>query len=66
MQGPDVDAYERLCAATSIPVVASGGVGTLEHLRGLAHLPLEGVIVGKAIYEQRFTVAEALEVLKQP
>src|SRR4051794_16218568 len=60
MEGPDVDAYEQLCAASSVPVVASGGVGTLEHLRALTPLPLQGVIVGKAIYEHRFTVAEAM------
>src|SRR5687768_13707646 len=63
MEGPDVSAYERLLAATSIPVIASGGVGSLEHLRALTRLPLEGVIVGKAIYERRFTVAEALAAL---
>jgi phosphoribosylformimino-5-aminoimidazole carboxamide ribotide isomerase len=63
MLGPDVVAYERLCAATSVPVIASGGVGTLDHLRGLAHLPLAGVIVGKAIYERRFTVPDALAAL---
>ena len=63
MEGPDVEAYERLVQATSIPVVASGGVGTLDHLRDLNRLPLEGVIVGKAIYERRFTVEEALAAL---
>jgi phosphoribosylformimino-5-aminoimidazole carboxamide ribotide isomerase len=63
MEGPDVAAYERLLEATSVPVVASGGVGTLDHLRELARLSLEGVIVGKALYERRFTVDEALVVL---
>jgi len=63
MEGPDVAAYERLVAATSIPVVASGGVGTLEHLRALRPLPLAGVIVGKAIYERRFTIEEAIAAL---
>src|SRR4051794_8569050 len=66
MEGPDVGAYEKLCAATSIPVIASGGVGTLDHLRTLTRLPLEGGIVGKAIYERRFTVEEALAVLPLP
>ena len=64
LAGPDVDAYERLTASTRLPVVASGGVGTLEHLRALARLPLEGVIVGKAIYERRFTVEDALAALR--
>jgi phosphoribosylformimino-5-aminoimidazole carboxamide ribotide isomerase len=63
MEGSDVEAYEKLLASTSIPVIASGGVGTLDHLRELTRLPLEGVIVGKAIYERRFTVDEALAVL---
>jgi phosphoribosylformimino-5-aminoimidazole carboxamide ribotide isomerase len=63
MEGPDVDAYARLVEGTAIPVVASGGVGTIDHLRDLAQLPLEGVIVGKALYEQRFTVHDALGVL---
>ena len=63
MAGPDVEAYRQLLAATAIPVIASGGVGTLDHLRELRPLPLAGVIVGKAIYERRFTVEEALAAL---
>jgi phosphoribosylformimino-5-aminoimidazole carboxamide ribotide isomerase len=63
MEGPDVALYERLVGVTSIPVIASGGVGTLDHLRRVATLPLEGVIVGKAIYERRFTVEEAISAL---
>ncbi|MFM8601089.1 MAG: HisA/HisF-related TIM barrel protein [Actinomycetota bacterium] len=62
--GPDVEGLFAAAAATGVPVIASGGVGTLAHLRELAALPqLGGVIVGKAIYENRFTVAEALGVL---
>jgi phosphoribosylformimino-5-aminoimidazole carboxamide ribotide isomerase len=66
--GPDVDGYAQLLAATAVPVVASGGVGTLEHLRQLAAIEesgrrLSGVIVGKAIYEGAFTVPEALDAL---
>ena len=66
--GPDVDGYAELLAATSVPIVASGGVGTLDHLRQLAAIEaggrtLDGVIVGKAIYEGAFTVEEALAAL---
>lgn len=62
--GPDVEGLVAAAAATGVPVIASGGVGTLAHLRELASLPqLGGVIVGKAIYENKFTVAEALGVL---
>ena len=68
LAGPDMDGYTELLAATAVPVVASGGVGTLEHLRQLAGLErggrrLAGVIVGKALYEGAFTVDEALAAL---
>lgn len=62
--GPDLEGLGRSVAATDIAVVASGGVGTLEDLVALATMGgLDGVIVGKALYENRFTVAQALEVL---
>jgi phosphoribosylformimino-5-aminoimidazole carboxamide ribotide isomerase len=47
-------------AATSVPVIASGGVAGLEDLSALRTLGVAGVIVGKAIYEGRFTVEEAV------
>ena len=62
--GPDVDGLLEASRATGLPVIASGGVGTLDHLRQLsANRELDGVIVGKAIYEARFSVAEAIGVL---
>ena len=65
LTGPDTDGLARAVASTSIPVVASGGVGTLDHVRALASIVgLEGVIVGKALYEDRFSVAEAVGVLR--
>lgn len=66
MTGPNLPELVRVAAATEAHVIASGGVGTLEHLRTLAaEAPanVEGVIVGKALYEGRFTVPEALEAL---
>jgi phosphoribosylformimino-5-aminoimidazole carboxamide ribotide isomerase len=64
LDGPDhEDAAAAAAAAGDGNLILSGGVGTLEHLRSLAGLPLDGVIVGKALYEQRFTVAEALGAL---
>lgn len=49
---------------TSVPVIASGGVGALSHLAELAAVVgLNGVIVGKALYESKFSVSEALAVL---
>lgn len=65
LTGPDVQGLAEAAQATKIPVVASGGVGTLAHIQELATVPgLDGVIVGKAIYEAKFTVGEALAVLK--
>ena len=64
LTGPDVEGLRASAAATTIPVVASGGVAGLDDLRLLAAVPgITGVITGKAIYEGRFSVAEALEVL---
>lgn len=65
LEGPDVDGLARSAAAANAPVIASGGVATLADIALLAEIPgLGGVITGKALYEGRFTVAEALEVLR--
>jgi len=62
MEGPDSGSLRELAAATEAEVIYSGGVGSLEHLRELVALGLPnlgGVIVGRALYERRFTIAEA-------
>jgi phosphoribosylformimino-5-aminoimidazole carboxamide ribotide isomerase len=69
MEGPDLDGLRRVLETTQVPVVASGGVGTLDHLRALRDLrgegrELAGAIVGRAIYEKAFTVAEAAALLQ--
>ena len=60
--GPNVEATARLAASSEIPVIASGGVGTLAHLTGLAQAPggIAAAIVGRALHEQRFTLADAV------
>ncbi|MEU4236563.1 bifunctional 1-(5-phosphoribosyl)-5-((5-phosphoribosylamino)methylideneamino)imidazole-4-carboxamide isomerase/phosphoribosylanthranilate isomerase PriA [Actinoplanes sp. NPDC026619] len=66
MRGPNLDLLREVCAATDKPIIASGGVSTLDDLRALATLEpvgVEGVIAGKALYAGAFTVAEALAVL---
>ncbi|MEV4822764.1 bifunctional 1-(5-phosphoribosyl)-5-((5-phosphoribosylamino)methylideneamino)imidazole-4-carboxamide isomerase/phosphoribosylanthranilate isomerase PriA [Micromonospora sp. NPDC049275] len=68
MRGPNLDLLREVCARTDRPVIASGGVSTLDDLRALATLePLgvEGVIAGKALYAGAFTVAEALRTLAE-
>ncbi|CAB4828134.1 unannotated protein [freshwater metagenome] len=67
LAGPDIDGLAAAAAASPIPVIASGGVSSLDDLRMLNRVPgLAGVITGKAIYENRFTVGEALETLAEP
>ncbi|RKN50761.1 bifunctional 1-(5-phosphoribosyl)-5-((5-phosphoribosylamino)methylideneamino)imidazole-4-carboxamide isomerase/phosphoribosylanthranilate isomerase PriA [Micromonospora endolithica] len=66
MRGPNLDLLREVCARTDAPVIASGGVSTLDDLRALSSLEsagVEGVIAGKALYAGAFTVAQALEVL---
>ena len=65
MTGPNVDLLRAVCTATDRPVIASGGVSSLDDLRALRELVpagLEGAIIGKALYAQAFTLEEALAV----
>ncbi|GAA2833007.1 bifunctional 1-(5-phosphoribosyl)-5-((5-phosphoribosylamino)methylideneamino)imidazole-4-carboxamide isomerase/phosphoribosylanthranilate isomerase PriA [Kitasatospora sp. CM 4170] len=66
LTGPNLQLLRDVCAATDKPVVASGGVSSLDDLRAIATLVgegVEGAIVGKALYEQKFTLEEALEAV---
>jgi phosphoribosylformimino-5-aminoimidazole carboxamide ribotide isomerase len=65
LEGSDLVGLRTLLASTALPLIASGGVGTLDDLRALAELSVEGrtlagVIVGKALVEDRFTTEEAI------
>jgi len=64
LAGPNVESTRRIAEATKIPIVSSGGVGTLEHLRTLRQLPLQGAIVGRALYDGAFTLDEALHAFE--
>ena len=66
LSGPDVDGLAAAVAATDVPVIASGGVASIADLEALAAIPrLGGIITGKALYEGRFSVAEALATLER-
>jgi phosphoribosylformimino-5-aminoimidazole carboxamide ribotide isomerase len=60
MEGPEMELLQAVVADTRFRIVASGGVGTLDDLRRVADAGCEGVIVGRALYESRFTLREAL------
>jgi phosphoribosyl isomerase A len=68
LTGPNLRLLEEVCAATGRPVVASGGVSSIEDLRairGLVPRGVEGAIVGKALYAGAFTLEEALEAVSR-
>ena len=66
LAGPNLEALRAMAEASSVPVIASGGIGALEHLLSLlslAPLGVEGVIVGRALYDGRVDLAEALQAI---
>jgi phosphoribosylformimino-5-aminoimidazole carboxamide ribotide isomerase len=66
LQGPDVDGLTAAAARATAPVIASGGVSSLADIAALAAVSgIAGIITGKALYEGRFTVAEALQELRR-
>jgi phosphoribosyl isomerase A len=69
LRGPNVQLLRDVCARTQAPVVASGGISSLDDLRVLRTLVdvgVEGAIVGKALYAGAFTLPEALDVAGRP
>ncbi len=63
LQGPNLDLLSGVAARTDAPVIASGGVSSLDDLRAIATLTnsgVEGAIIGKALYAGRFTLPQAL------
>jgi phosphoribosylformimino-5-aminoimidazole carboxamide ribotide isomerase len=71
MTGPDLEQLGAVLEATATPLIASGGVGGLSDLRALAGLEragrrLAGAVVGRALYEGRFSLAEALAAVADP
>jgi phosphoribosylformimino-5-aminoimidazole carboxamide ribotide isomerase len=59
--GPNLEATAELATHTPVPVIASGGVGSLDDLRALAARGISACIVGRAIYDGTFTLDEAIE-----
>lgn len=67
MEGPAIEELDRIAAATEARVIASGGVGDLADLEAVAGMKaanIEGAIVGRALYERRFSVAEGIAALR--
>lgn len=60
LAGPDLEGLRRLRGEVTVPVILSGGIGTAEDIRAAAAAGAEGIIVGRALYEGRITLAQAL------
>jgi phosphoribosyl isomerase A len=68
LDGPNLRLLSDVCARSAAPVIASGGVSSVDDLRalaGLADLGVEGTIIGKALYTRAFTLPEALESVRE-
>jgi phosphoribosylformimino-5-aminoimidazole carboxamide ribotide isomerase len=64
LEGPDLDLYRRVLALTERPVIASGGISSTQDLKALSDLGVEAAIVGKALYEGRLDLADALQAVR--
>jgi 1-(5-phosphoribosyl)-5-[(5-phosphoribosylamino)methylideneamino] imidazole-4-carboxamide isomerase/N-(5'phosphoribosyl)anthranilate isomerase len=68
LKGPNLELLKEVCAATKKPVIASGGISSLDDIRALSamnSIGVEGAIVGKALYAGAFTLEQALELTKK-
>ncbi|PET58421.1 1-(5-phosphoribosyl)-5-[(5-phosphoribosylamino)methylideneamino]imidazole-4-carboxamide isomerase [Bacillus sp. AFS001701] len=65
LSGPNIEVYKKLINLEVVRIIASGGIGSLQDLKELVEIGAYGVITGKAIYEGKFTVKEALQCLQE-
>lgn len=63
LSGPDLDTLRKACQYAGVAIIAAGGIGGLEDLRALKRAGVAGAVIGKALYEGRFTLKEALETI---
>lgn len=64
LAGPNVEAMREMAAAVDADIIASGGIGSIEHIRALKDTGVEGVIVGRALYTEAVELGEAIEVAR--
>jgi phosphoribosylformimino-5-aminoimidazole carboxamide ribotide isomerase len=62
LTGPNFEQTQKLAESTDVPIIASGGVGSIDHIRKLTTMPVWGVIIGRSLYEGRVDLAEAIAV----
>ena len=64
LAGPNVNAMAEMASAVNADIIASGGVGSLDHIKSLVTTGVEGVIVGKALYTDKVDLTEAIKAVK--
>jgi phosphoribosylformimino-5-aminoimidazole carboxamide ribotide isomerase len=64
LAGPNLNAMQEMQAAVNVPVIASGGVTTREDVAALAAIPMAGAIIGRALYEHKISIGEALDAVR--
>jgi phosphoribosylformimino-5-aminoimidazole carboxamide ribotide isomerase len=64
LEGPNLDAYREMLAAVRSPILASGGVTTLDNIRHLAEAGVAGCVIGRALYEGRLALPDVLACVK--
>ena len=62
LQGPNISSLKELLLAVKTPVIASGGISSLKDIEALSHLPIAGMIIGKALYTGRIKLSEAKQL----
>jgi len=62
LEGPNIEATREMAEESKVPVIASGGVTTIDDVRRLIELPIGGIIIGRSIYEEKIDLAEAVRV----
>ena len=63
LRGPNIAATRRVVEAAPVPVIASGGIATIDHIRRLRGIGVEGAILGRALYDGTLSLPEALEAV---
>ncbi len=65
LAGPSINKISKAASLSNIEFIASGGISSLEDIKKLSRLRIDGVIIGRALYEGRFTLKEAIEAAKK-
>lgn len=64
LSGPDFDTLSEACQYPNVEIIAAGGISSLNDLAALKRVGVEGAVIGKALYEGRFTLKEAIEAME--